>query len=226
MNFIKNIKELIKKELSKADKILFVLVLLILIFGVFMYMTKTEKDSKGDNKDNKYIMVDGKIREFGKMEEVAKVAEVEKVLDTETEEVKDILGKDTKVYLGDVYDKCPYYQPDGVGFKKCLYDLLDEQKVALDEQVNVLIKDLIEKDKQSEIRMLLRISEYVTNYKKSWDLYYKEKCEFDSMDSMYGTANSSDIMACEIREIQELSKKFSEVNKTYNRNYSEGVIAE
>jgi len=183
------------KSIKLRDKILLAGVFLAVIISAVIFLTK-------DNQKQNVIPA--------------------VTLQTETSTKNNVLKEDG-VYLGKIEDICPYYQPNGIAYKHCLSDLIDQQEIILNHQFNKLITDLKDtKTKRESLDYFASIGEYddviedVKNYESVWKPYRDAFCYLDNMDSLSGSGYSGFVMTCRLEEIQKFSMRLSEIDRDYN----------
>lgn len=121
-------------------------------------------------------------------------------------------------FLKDLEKICPYYKPDGVSYRECLYNLLAKK----DERVNAISDDLV-KDIQVVIAEKKtnpdemnfdsayfgeqHFLESFAELRKSWRPYRDGLCEADYATSFAGSNTSGFIMTCKLYETEKYLTK-------------------
>jgi len=117
---------------------------------------------------------------------------------------------------------CPYYEPDGVSYKKCLYELKDKRMSELEVEFNRTINKLqTYKEFESDPfffspYMYKQLIESLQKYKKIWWPFSEAKCEIENTDSIYGSGHSGFLMTCELREIYNFMKFLEDIYESYS----------
>lgn len=120
-----------------------------------------------------------------------------------------------KVFRGDTDTRCPYYEPDGYGYRDCLDKLLAEQEDAITSEFNLVLKELRETRNENNEIEINYVIETLIKYGETWNSFRNSKCEFDSIATIFGTAHSIQVTRCMIGEIQAVSRNLDEINMDY-----------
>lgn len=198
--FIKNRIEFLKKNIDR--KSLMALIIFLIIVIVSLSISERQKDKS--------------------------IKQSEQTEDTSEKIDAPILASPVytgKIYFGDIEDKCPPYEPDGVSYRNCLSDFVAQQMGAMNYQFATLVKNLQETVVKNDAGWLDYAIEDINEYKKAWDSFIYKKCRLESIDSVLGSGRSEEISLCVLGEVKYLSLKLNEIDKEYNnRNWSDGSI--
>ena len=117
-------------------------------------------------------------------------------------------------YLKDLEKTCPYYKPDGVSYRECLYNLLEERDKRADTISNNLVKDIqivISEKKTNPDKLDFDTAyfgeqhflESFAELQKSWKSYRDALCDADYAASFAGSNTGGFIMTCKLYETEK-----------------------
>ena len=117
-------------------------------------------------------------------------------------------------YLADLEKTCPYYEPDGVSYRDCLYNLLEERDKRAGTISDNLVKDIqiVISEKKTNTGEIDFDSAYFgeqyflesfTELQKSWKSYRDALCEADYATSFSGSNTSGFITTCKLYETEK-----------------------
>ena len=183
----------------KINEMLLVVIIGVVIISLFIFIfpNKTNKEV-AETKDISSI-IDPTTGGF--------TEELEKELYLKNREL--LLSKRISISYEDFLDElenlCPYYKPDGVTYRSCLYDLLEKY----DQDVNTLSDTLI-KDTQIVISELKASDEFadaeenfLTSFielNKNWKSYRDALCNTDHATNWSGSNQGGLITICQLYE--------------------------
>lgn len=117
-------------------------------------------------------------------------------------------------YLKDLEKTCPYYEPNGVSYRDCLYNLLEKRDKRTDIISNDLVKDIqiVISEKKTNTGEIDFDSAYFgeqyflesfAELQKSWKSYRDALCEADYATSFAGSNTVGFIMTCKLYETEK-----------------------
>jgi len=143
---------------------------------------------------NAYVEEDPKQIEDLKQITVTLLTENEGLLPTYTD------------FLNDLEKTCPYYEPSGVSYRDCLYDLLQKRERVVNITLNDLENDIqtviaeigMDADHSSQAENDFLVS--LATLRKSWKPYRDALCETDLSVAWGGSNQSGMVMSCKLYE--------------------------
>lgn len=117
-------------------------------------------------------------------------------------------------FLKDLEKTCPYYEPDGVSYRECLYNLLEEKDKKAISVSSDLVKDVgivISEKKMNPDGIDFDTAYFGEQYflasfaelRKSWGSYRDGLCEADHATSFAGSNTSGFVMTCKLYETEK-----------------------
>ena len=181
---------------------LLVVVIIAVIASLFIFITSNKTNEQNIEPEDSSSIINPETGEF--------TEELEEELYLANRE--DLLSKQTSISYEDFLDElenlCPYYKPDGVSYRSCLYDLLEGY-----DQNAKTISDKLIKDTQtviSELKISGEFSDaeekFLTSFIKlneNWKSYRDALCKTDHAVNWGGSNQGGLITTCQLYETEK-----------------------